>query len=118
MHAQFDVAEKSGPAWVQSVIYTDDVKKTQEGDHVKLEGTVARTEAMAAVNEDQTHGHLASSCEVTLRSMTADETYVQSGSESSGGSGGSSSGGSGSKEMTPAGSKTSGVPPLGATVGI
>ncbi|MFR2847028.1 MAG: hypothetical protein ACLTC4_07755 [Hungatella hathewayi] len=118
VRAQFDVAGKNNPAWIQNVIYADDAKKAQEGNHVKLEGTAVHTETVTAVSEDQTHGHLASSCEVTLRFVTADETYVRSGSGSSGGSGGSSGGGGGSKGVTPAGNKTSGTPPLGAIVGI
>ncbi len=122
VRVQYDAAGNNNPAWIQNVIYADDAKKAQEGNHVKLEGTAVHTETVTAVSEDQTHGHLAASCDVTLRFVTADETVFRSGSGSSGSSGGSSGGsgggGGGSKGVTPAGNKTSGTPPLGAIVGI
>lgn len=121
VRVQYDAAGKNNPAWIQNVIYADNARKAQEGNHVKLEGTAVHTETVTAVSEDQTHGHLSAVCDVTLRFVTADETVYRNGSGGSGGSSGGSGGsggGGGSKGVTPAGNKTSSTPPLGAIVGI
>lgn len=121
VRVQYDSAGKNHPAWIQNVVFADDAKKEAEGAHVKLEGTATHTETVTAVSEDQTHGHLAAACEVTLRFVTADETVFRGGSSGSGGSSGGSGGsggGGGSKAVTPSGNKTSSAPPLGAIVGI
>lgn len=106
----FDSEGKENPAWIQNIINADNEKRSAD-PAVKLEGSGSHTEMITAVSEDQTHGHVTASCQVTVHFVTIDDTtlnrYSGSGGGSSGGSGGSSGGGGGSSRGVTASGATS-----------
>ncbi|MDD3252936.1 MAG: hypothetical protein PHV18_10270 [Lachnospiraceae bacterium] len=93
---QCDLEGKQNPAWIQNVILADNARKALD-PNLNVSGSTTYTERVTAVSEDQTHGHIAAVCDVTITFETVDATVAASGGSngSSGGGGGSSSGGSG-----------------------
>lgn len=96
---RFDPSGKENPAWIQNIIHEDNNRRNADPS-VKLNGSGTCTEVVTAVSEDQTHGHVAAECRVTVRFVTVDETVfrpgMHGGSGSSTGGSGGGSGGSGS----------------------
>ena len=102
LEARYDPAGEANPAWIQNLILSDRAKKAAD-PAAKAEGAGSVTETVTAVSEDQTHGIISASCQVTIRFETVDDTvYRVSGGSSSGGGGGGGGGGS-SKGVTTAG---------------
>lgn len=108
---KYDAAGVQNPAWIQNIINTD-VEKKKANPQEKAEGTGEYREKITAVSEDQTHGHVTATCDVTIRFVTIDETIKASGS--GGGSGGSGGGGGGgsSRGVTTTGATTAAGPSM------
>lgn len=87
---RFDAAGKENPAWIQNVINADNQIK-KENPYARVEGSAQYTETVTAASEDQTHGHIAAQCRVTVCFKTEDLTV----GTASGGYGGGSYSGSG-----------------------
>ena len=101
---RFDAAGKENPAWIQNVINADNQIK-KENPYARVEGSAQYTETVTAASEDQTHGHIAAQCRVTVCFKTEDLTV----GTASGGYGGGSYSGSGGGASSGSGVALSGA---------
>lgn len=106
----YDPAGTGHPAWIQNIIQADK-EKLKNDPTARQDGSGTYQETVTAFSEDQTNGHIAASCRVTIRFETVDETTTRyiAGSGGSGGGGGSSSGGSSGGSVVTAGMAGPGV---------
>lgn len=72
----YDENGKNNPAWLQNIINADDSAKEADGGYRKLSGSGSVTETVTATSEDQTHGVVSASCNVTIRFRTDDQTVI------------------------------------------
>lgn len=72
---RFDPEGKANPAWIQNVIQSDNQKR-QEDPYRRLSGSAQYREIVTATAEDQTHGIVSASCNVTIRFVTEDLTRI------------------------------------------
>lgn len=72
---RFDPEGKANPAWIQNVIQKDNERK-KEDPYRKLEGRAEYYETITATSQDQTHGVVSASCNVTIHFVTDDQTEI------------------------------------------
>ncbi len=71
----YDPEGVKNPAWIQNIILEDRERKKLQ-PYGRQNGTGEYTEQITAVSEDQTHGHVTSNCQVTIRFRTEDESVI------------------------------------------
>ena len=72
---RFDADGKANPAWIQNVINADNQKR-KEDKYAKISGNSTMTTKVMATADDQTHGNVTSTCNITINFVTVDETVV------------------------------------------
>ena len=72
---RFDADGKANPAWIQNVINADNQKR-KDDKYAKISGNSTMTTKVTATADDQTHGNVSSTCNITINFVTVDETVV------------------------------------------
>lgn len=72
-----DMNGKNNPAWIQNIINGDNSRKTTDGGYLKLTGSGTQTETVTVTSEDQTHGIVTATCNVTINFRTEDKTVIR-----------------------------------------
>ena len=75
VQVRYDPEGKANPAWIQNVINADNQKR-KEDPYGAVGGTAVYEETVTASSEDQTHGVIRASCQVTVYFVTEDETEI------------------------------------------
>ena len=72
----YNASGKDNPAWIQNIINADNTAKNADNGYLKLSGSGTMREKVTATSEDQTHGSVTASCNVTINFRTEDQTVI------------------------------------------
>ena len=75
LRVRFDPKGQANPAWLQNVINRDREQRKKE-PYKRLQSSAVHKERVTATAEDQTHGLVSASCDVTVRFVTEDKTEI------------------------------------------